>query len=333
MRQPLAGRVTEQGTNLAVWAPVDRSDLTFTSRGVSCAAWLYRPSGDGPHPIVILGQAFGGIRRQRLDAFGERFATAGMAALVFDYRYFGDSEGEPRQLLDIKCQLDDYRAAIVYAHGLPGIDASRVALWGSSFSGAHVLTLAAQDHSLAACVAQVPHVDGIASMSLIRKSVLVRLTLAGIRDAVRGLLGRQPYTVATVGPPGSTAALTAPEAEPGYRSLVPPGVEWVDRVSARVVLTTPWYSPINKVKRIRCPVLICIGDADMTTPPTSAQKAADRIVDVEVKRYPFGHFDIYVGDGFEAGVTDQVNFLRRHLLEAPEHAHHGGPTPRVEDPA
>jgi dienelactone hydrolase len=86
---------------------MQRSDVTFESAGTRCAAWLYRPveSGGGPAPCVVLAHGFSGVRDQRLDAYAERFAQAGLAALVFDYRYFGDSDGEPRQLLDIRRQL------------------------------------------------------------------------------------------------------------------------------------------------------------------------------------------------------------------------------------
>src|ERR1035441_8186503 len=103
-----------------------------------------------------------GVREQRLDAYAERFAAAGLAALVFDYRHFGASGGEPRQLLDIGRQLADWRAAIAYVRGLEGIDPERIALWGSSFSGGHVIELAARDHRIAAVVAQMPFVDGAA---------------------------------------------------------------------------------------------------------------------------------------------------------------------------
>ena len=116
---------------------MQRSDHTFRSAGVQCAAWLYRPedSGGGPVPCVVLASGFSGTRDQRLDAFAERFAQAGLAALVFDYRHFGDSGGEPRQLLDIKKQQQDYEAALAYARGLHWVDNQRLGLFGSSFSG------------------------------------------------------------------------------------------------------------------------------------------------------------------------------------------------------
>src|SRR2546423_9477479 len=115
-----------------------RRDVTFPSGDSTCAAWLYRPDGDGPHPIVLLAHGFGALRDARLSAYAERFAAAGLAALVFDFRHFGASGGTPRQLLDVPRQLEDYRAAVAFARGLDGIDPEGVVLWGTSFSGGHV---------------------------------------------------------------------------------------------------------------------------------------------------------------------------------------------------
>ena len=115
-----------------------REDVSFEVDGARCAAWLYRP--EAATSIVVMAHGWTGVREQRLGAYAERFAAAGLAALVFDYRHFGASEGEPRQLLDIKRQLADWRAAVEFARRLPGIE--RVALWGSSFSGGHVLETA-----------------------------------------------------------------------------------------------------------------------------------------------------------------------------------------------
>ena len=114
---------------------VARSDVKFPSGGVNCSAWLYRPDADGSLPLVVMAHGFAGTRDMRLDAYAERFAQAGIAALLFDYRHFGASEGEPRQLLDIGKQHEDYRAAIAYARRLGWVDADRIALFGSSFSG------------------------------------------------------------------------------------------------------------------------------------------------------------------------------------------------------
>ena len=93
-------------------------------------------------PIVVLAHGFAAFRELRLDAYAARFAQAGYAALVFDYRHWGASEGQPRRVLDIGEQHADWRAAIAYARSLDGIDTTRVVGWGSSFGGGHVLMLA-----------------------------------------------------------------------------------------------------------------------------------------------------------------------------------------------
>ena len=129
-----------------------RIDVEFPSGDDRCAAWLYRPEAapDAVVPIVVLAHGLGGVKEMRLDAYAERFTDAGYACLVFDYRHFGASGGEPRQLLDIERQLADWAAAVRYARRLDGVDSSRVILWGSSFSGGHVIEAAARDGLLEA---------------------------------------------------------------------------------------------------------------------------------------------------------------------------------------
>ena len=197
-------------------SPCSAAMPRFLSAGTRCAAWLYRPeeSGGGPAPCVVLAHGFSGVRDQRLDAFAERFVQAGLAALVFDYRHFGASDGEPRQLLDIRRQLDDWEAAIAYARALEGIDPSRIAIWGSSFSGGHVMTLAARDPSLAAAVSQVAFADGLMTLPALGIGQALRLTREGLRDQLAAIRGRPPHMIAAVGP-GSKSMMNTPDAEPG----------------------------------------------------------------------------------------------------------------------
>jgi dienelactone hydrolase len=294
-----------------------RKDLTFDSSGVNCAAWLHLPDTAAPHPVVVMAHGFAGVRQLRLDAYAERFAAAGMAVLLFDYRRFGASDGEPRQVLVISDQLDDWRAAVAFARSLPEIDHSRVAVWGTSLSGGHVLAIAADDHGLAACVSQNPHTDGVVTLFAIPPLQVVRLIAAGLRDQARKLTGRKPYRIGVVVAPGELAAMTTPDAEPGYRALVPAGFAWNDTVAARVALTISFYSPGRKAARIRCPVMFCVADNDAIAPPAPALKAAARTVDAELRQYPVGHFDMYVGEVFETVVADQLDSLQRQLIPAP----------------
>ena len=289
----------------------ERSDVTFDSDGARCAAWLYEPQGASA--CVVLAHGWTGVREQRLDAFAERFAAAGLAALVFDYRHFGASEGEPRSLLDIGRQLADWRAAVAYARSLEGIDPERIALWGSSFSGGHVIETAAHDPRIAAVVAQVPFIDGLANLARLGKLHSLRLTIEGVRDQAGALLGRPPRMLPSVGPPGSTAVMSSPDAEPGFLALSPPGLSWPNEAAARVALRVGAYRPIRNAGRVRCPILFAVADDDVITPPDLAEKAAIRAPRAEVRHYPGGHFDPYVGELFERVVADETEFLLRSL--------------------
>src|SRR5438094_6055673 len=104
-----------------------RRDVAFNSSGDECRAWLFMPDAERP-PLVILGHGLGATREYGLEPYAERFAEAGIAVLVFTYRHFGDSGGQPRQLLDIERQLGDWAAALTYARGLEEIDTKRIAL-------------------------------------------------------------------------------------------------------------------------------------------------------------------------------------------------------------
>jgi dienelactone hydrolase len=293
---------------------MQRDDVWFDSWGERCAAWLYRPVGDVTTPCVVMAHGFSGVREQRLDAYAERFADVGVAVLLFDYRHFGASEGKPRQLLDIKRQLADWASAISYARALPGIDPGRIALWGTSFSGGHVITTAARDKRLAAAVAQVPFVDGLMNLPRLGVAHSLRLTREGLIDAAAAAVGKEPHLIPAVGPPGSLAVMNSPDADPGFHALDPEESTWINAVAARVVLNVGTYRPIRVASKVRCPILFAIADNDVVTPTDLAHKAAKRAPHAEVVTYPGGHFDPYVGELFERVVADQCSFLGRHLL-------------------
>lgn len=290
-----------------------REDVRFRSGDGECAAWLYPPAGDDPVPCVVLAHGFGALKEGRLDAYAERFAAAGYAALVFDYRHFGESGGEPRHLVHTGRQHEDWHAAIAHARGLDGVDPERVVIWGSSNSGGHVIHVAARDDRLAAAVAQVPHTSGIATLAEIEPLRAARLTGLGLVDQARALLGRSPRYMPTVGPPGSLAAMTADAAAGGYAAMYPEGFEWRNEVAARIMLTYALYSPGRDASKVSCPILFQVGTNDHITPPKSALKAAERAPRGELLTYPISHFEVYTGEPFERAVTDQLEFLRRHL--------------------
>ena len=289
-----------------------RTDVTFPSGDATCAAWLYTPKtpATGKRPIIVMAHGLGGVKEMRLDAFAERFTAAGYACVVFDYRHFGASAGEPRQLLDIDRQLEDWRSAIAYAHTLDGVDPDRVVVWGTSFGGGHVIVTAAQDKRLAAAIAQCPFTDGFASSFAIPPSTSAKVTALAVRDQIGALLGRDPVMVPTYGPPGSTALMTSPDSVAGIQNLLPPDAEIERDVAARFALQIVRHFPGRRARNVTCPIFFAICEQDAVAPPGPTRKYAAQAPRGEIKLYDTGHFDIYVGDDFERVVADQLEFLR-----------------------
>jgi pimeloyl-ACP methyl ester carboxylesterase len=290
-----------------------KEDVTFPSGQETCAAWLYKPPGGEPHPVIVMAHGLGAVKEMRLDAFAERFQAAGYACLVFDYRHFGASTGEPRQLLDIARQRADWAAALAYVRGREDLDRSRIVLWGTSFGGGHALATAAADHDVAAAIAQCPFTDGLASVLAMSPRVSLKVTARGLADVVRSRLRGRPVLVPTAGPPGTTALMAAPDALPGMQSIAADDAAWRNEVCARIALQISLDAPGRKVKRIDCPVLFCVCEPDTVAPAKATLRHATKARRGEVRLYPDGHFDIYLGEPFERVVADQLAFLSRHV--------------------
>jgi uncharacterized protein len=283
-----------------------RGDCTFSVGGDACSAWRYVPAGgEDSAPVVVMAHGLSGTRRDKLGPFAERFAAAGVAALLFDHRGFGDSAGEP-DLFHPGRQLDDWRGAIACARSLPGIDPERVATFGSSMGGGNALAAAADDPRIAAAVSQVPFLDILRQAHRSSPKVTAQAMLAAA-------LGRH---LPAVGQPDEAALINAPGAEAGWRHVVASGEDsrWRNRVSARWLLGRP-YRPARHAAKLHCPWLVCVGEADRVARPGPAIAAARRAPLGELRTYPgVDHFDIYDGPEHEAVVADEVAFLQRHLL-------------------
>ncbi len=299
------------------------SPVEFESEGVTCVGDWYRAPpeagsrGDRKTPLLLMAHGLGGVRDARLPAYAKRFVAAGFDAFVFDYRGFGGSEGNPRELVSIDGQLRDWKAALDCVRRLPEIDTTRIGLWGTSLSGGHVVSVAARDDRVAAVSAQCPMLDGrAAALMVIRDQGVrhgLRISLEGVRDHARSALGLGSNYIALVGAPGELAAMATKDAIEGYEAIMPGATN--RRISARIAVDIMSYRPISSAHRLRCPTLIQICEHDTVASPSAAERCARRIGKLAtVVRYPIGHFDIYVGDAFERSVRDQLSFFRRHLL-------------------
>lgn len=302
---------------------MNRHDVTFRSAGTICAAWHYPGQAsafetEAGRPCVVMAHGFGGTRDAGLEGYAEGFATAGLDVLLFDYRGFGGSEGEMRQHVDYRGQRADYHAAVAAARRLAGVDPSRIVLWGTSYSGGHVLNVAAHDQRIAAVLSLTPSVDGLPVLGMILKSEgigkVLALSVAGLRDR----FGRRAVMLPAVGPAGSSAVMAQDGALEGFLEVA--GPSWRNEVRARCTLDVARNRPVVDIRKITAPLLIQVGEDDTVVSTPAAKRAARKATALTVLRsYPVDHFDVYDDPWQSTLVHDQIEFLS-HQLGTAAHA-------------
>lgn len=290
-----------------------RTDVTFPSGSDQCAAWLYLPETSAPAPVIVMAHGLGAVKTMRLDAFAERYCAAGYACLVFDYRGFGDSEGEPRQLLNIGKQLEDWRNAVEFARSESRVDGSQVIVWGSSFSGGHVLRTAATVPGISGVMSQCPFTNGIASTLALHPLSSVKVTALAALDLLSSPFRQNPVMVDLAGKPGAAALMTAPDALSGYDGIKPAGNDIPGSVGARFGFDITRYFPGMSAKKVNCPTLLLACLKDTVAPVKPTLKYAKQLPQGTLVELDTGHFDIYVGDWFEKVVGIQVDWLKQHF--------------------
>lgn len=160
----------------------ERLDVEFNSEGDTCRAWLYKADGGGRRPTVVLAGGWCYVREIVMPTYAEAFAKAGINAMIFDYRNLGVSDGDNRQHLDPWAQIRDYQNAISFLERHEAVDSDRIGVWGISYSGGHVLILAATDPRVKTIVSQIPVIDGYENMRRAHGTMEFRRLWAMILD-------------------------------------------------------------------------------------------------------------------------------------------------------
>lgn len=297
--------------------PECRRDVNIAIDNTSLSAWLYTPSNTkSPAPCVILSTGFGGTKDMLLEQYALRFVENGIAAITYDYRYFGESGGEPRQLFHQKKQLEDLKVVIDYARSNENIDSDKIVLWGTSASGGYGINTASIDKKIAGVIAQCPSLDHKRDDKVIfqREGLrfFLKLFIHAQRDKGRSRFGLSPHYIPIVGRPGTMAFLNAPEAFEGYENIYSYSENFLNQICARSLIIPPGPDPINKAKDVECPVLIIVCEKDTLVSPDSYKRVADILGHkVTVIKYPIGHYGIYSGEYFEKAVDVQVEFVKK----------------------
>lgn len=270
----------------------DRVEVEFPCTTDKCFGILYRPRTEGRVPGLVMAMGFGMVAEAHVDDYAPLFAERGIAVLAFDYRRFGRSGGSPRQALYPEDQVSDYRCAISYLKSQDFIDGERICVWGTSFSGGHVITLLAFPSPGVKCgIAQVPNVYSYRTALSYYGSLEPVLMLAeqGRRSCCRG----EPAYIPIVSRDGPAVILTE-EAYNYYTDVAGRIPYFENRVTLDSIDRVLAYNPGYYAHLVNKPILMIIAEKDKTTPPDLAREVAGRMKgSVEVKIYDAGHFDIY----------------------------------------
>ena len=293
-----------------------------TASGDAIEAWVYLPQGIGPHPAVVMGHGIGAIKAGGLAPFAERFCEEGFVAIAFDYRNWGGSGGEPREVLSVPREREDYSTVIGWAVEQPYIDPHQVIAWGTSFAGMHIVELAVSDTRLAAAVAQSPLTDGLAAAMMSPLKNGIRLFALALLDRLGSFFGRKPIYIPGHGRPGDLSIGATPDGPFGEKLMTPKdGTPWHDRVAARSLLSFSWRRPVRRAAGVRVPFLLVVPENDNIAPVDAALEVARNAPGAELFRSKGGHYDVYEGGaGFAEVLRVEVAFLHRHATTAADRA-------------
>lgn len=293
---------------------VERDDLRFPCGGETCAGWLFRPPASAA-PVVVMAHGFAGTRDVALEPFARAFAARGVAAFVFDYRGFGASGGGPRQLVDPWRQLEDWEAAIAFVRGRPGLDGSRLGLWGSSMGGGHAIIAGARSHGVSAVVAQVPLVDTTkeGEAAAVGPGTGLRLLFTAWADLVRGIVSNEALVVPAIAPPGEFAMISDRAAYEAFEQLVAPGSTYRNAVAARSILTFDEYNPAVQGAALEAPLLLIASRGDRFASFEGAEAFAASHPRARLAEIGGDHFEVYAPPQRDAAARLAAEFLAREL--------------------
>jgi uncharacterized protein len=295
----------------------------FQSDGALCHGKLFLPINVSQIGCVIFANGFSGTMDWILPRFATRFSQAGFACFIFDYRHLGESEGHPRQIIDLQKQRIDLLQAVKFVRDHYALKGSKIALWGTSLGGSHVINLASTDPEIEAVIGNMPAIDAFKGANVKAKAKAARASMwqviassfgllaAGLLDVAKGRLGLEPYYIKVFSTKGR-AIFTDPALTERFRKVSEGSASWQNKVAARVIFNLPVYRE-GTIEKIKAPILVTLAEKDIELSNEYLRQMFSKSKSVEIKEYPYDHFSMYHGEGFETVVKDQISFLRKIL--------------------
>jgi uncharacterized protein len=288
---------------------VRQLDVAFHSEGRTLRGWLEVPDGDGPFPAVVMSSGFAGVKEGFLgNPFHRVVAEAGIVVLLYDHANTGESDGLPRQELDPIIQQRGYRDAITFLALRPEVDADRIGIWGTSYSGGHVLAVAAHDRRVKAVVSQAMTISG-------HRNLLRRHT-PDAYELMREGWADERLRVARGAEPTIVAAFLENSESTRYQAARPieEKANWRNAVTVRTWELYDEYEPAAFVERIApTPLLVIVPLDDTMTPAEDALATYERCGEPKaLVTVPGTHYAVY-GEQYERVSTAARDWFVEHL--------------------
>ncbi len=294
-----------------------RENIEFNAEGTMLRGWLYMPnSQDNKLPAIVMAHGYGSLKEMHLDTFAEKFAENGFAVLVYDNRNFGDSDGNPRQEINPQEQILDYQHAITYISSLHKIDSYRIGIWGSSYSGGHVLVVGAIDKRVKCVVSQVPSISGSqAALRRVPAEQIKGLLETFYQDRRNRMNGLEPARKKIVPEHKNDVGIYSnPDAIQWYLEAGKRSPNWVNEVTIRSIEHSRHYEPGQFIALISpTPLLMIVAKNDTVTPTDLALAAYENAREPkDLKIFEGHHFSPYV-ERFDEYSGAALDWFSKHL--------------------
>ena len=295
-----------------------RTDTSFKSRNLECRGWLYVPDNmdtGKKYPAIVMAHGFSAVKEQGLSDFAESFSSAGFIVLVFDYRFFGDSEGEPRCQLYPLEMVEDYRNAITWLSVHPEVDPDRIGIWGTSYSGGLVAYVGAVDKRAKAIVAQVPSIIGPETRRKMNPEKWDSVGDFLLQDRIaRYSTGKINY-MKVVAPEGEPCVLPGQESYDAMTGMAALAPNWRNEITLESLEKIREFDPVSRIHLIAPRALLVIAaEQDNLIPLDAVRDSFDNALEPrELIVYPILHFDIYLDPWKTNAANAAIDWFKKHL--------------------
>jgi fermentation-respiration switch protein FrsA (DUF1100 family) len=295
-----------------------RQNIEFESKGSVCRGWLYIPDnlvGEETAPGIVMAHGFAGVKEMGLTEFAEHFEAAGFITLVFDYRFWGESEGEPRNQIFALEMVEDYRNAITWLSDRPEVDPQRIGVWGTSYSGGLCLYVGTHDKRVNAVVAQVPSTLNPESRRAKDPETWDRIGELLIQDRVQRYKTGNVNYMKVVAPEGEPCVFPDKDAYEWYMEFREFAPNWQNEVTLESMERMREFDPVSLIHLMAPTALLLIaGENDNLVPIEAVKKAYEKAHEPKaLSVLPITHFEPYKDPWLSSAADLATDWFKRHL--------------------